>query len=67
MDEHGIIEVVNIYYELYFITDKKKKSYFLIIKENAFFHTNPENEIVYFEATKYKNNLFWFFNRAKIV
>ena len=59
-DKTGIIEVSEIFYDLYLIVDNNNNNYILVIKENNFFIDKPINELAYFKEISNINKLLFF-------
>lgn len=66
LDNDGVIEVIESFYEVYFVIDVNDNYYFVIVKENNFFEDKPINELEYIKKVTPFMYKMYFFNRKRI-
>ncbi|WP_347922486.1 hypothetical protein [Pontimicrobium sp. SW4] len=66
LDDEGVVEAVQSFYELYFFISKTNNYYFAVIEENNFFRDKPINELKYLIKVESFNYKLFLFNRKRI-
>lgn len=66
LDDEGVVEAVQSFYELYFFISRKNEYYFAVIEENNFFKEKPINELKCLIKVEHFNYKLFLFNRKRI-